>query len=433
MSTAFYPTNMRHQSTNGYSNHNSQQNIPYITWKGSGIYSNPIGVTSTHIRPLTNNDIGNIFPTRFGLPRPLKHYRKGTITPILFNSIPKQYITNSDYTQQRSIAYNINRNVKSSKSSSLGGGSGGTGLISQLIEMPGSFSIKNNTNEPTIDKECSDCNGFGIVSNWMPISNLTEKPQPNVTNSLLCCSQERKAKQRVLPTNTNLQKNYYQTSNMYLYNRCQTFKQRQFNFINGTIDEKIQELFLSYPYVTSKMIEYSKPGDPLSINNLYVAQCIIDNSIEIEFIKHLSNILFEFDFITQNEYEIMMNESNLNIKLFFTSLENILTNEQYKSIVAYFQKLSRNYDFTNKKGCSNVYYKPNNPQYAKQGGVSSSTKILKLTVDTINTNAYNNKKSLSNSILATNIQYGVESTIPFIYKDKVSNCNPQTYSRKIYH
>jgi hypothetical protein len=91
----------------------------------------------------------------------------------------------------------------------------------------------------------------------MPINNLTEKPQLDVTNPLLCCNQQRKALQRVLPTNTNIKKNYYQTTYMYLYNRCQTFKQRQFNFIVGPIDKEIIKLFRTYPYVTVKIIEYT--------------------------------------------------------------------------------------------------------------------------------------------------------------------------------
>jgi hypothetical protein len=288
MSTAFYPTNMRQQSAGGYSNKSTLENIPYVSWKGTGIYSNPVGVTSTHIRPLTNNDTGNIFPTGFGLPRPLKQYRKGRVIPINFNFL-------SNTPENLLIAYNVNRAVKSSLGSSLGGGNGGTGLISQMIDMPGSFIVKDNQPANNIDTECKNCNGTTIVSDWMPINNLTEKPQPNVTNPLLCCNQQKKAYNRTLPTNTNVKKNYYQTTGMYLYNRCQTFKQRQFNFISGPIDKKLEQLFMSYPFATAKILEYSKPGDPLSIINLYVAQCnpnfTIEKGVEIGFVNTLSQSL----------------------------------------------------------------------------------------------------------------------------------------------
>jgi hypothetical protein len=71
MSTAFYPLGMK-----SYNNHLPQGG--YKTWKGTGVFSNPVGVTASHIRPLTNNDSRNNAPQKFGLPRPLKwQYRKG--------------------------------------------------------------------------------------------------------------------------------------------------------------------------------------------------------------------------------------------------------------------------------------------------------------------------------------------------------------------
>ena len=113
MSTAFYPTNMRRQSASGYSNKSTLENIPYVPWKGRGVFSNPVGVTATHIRPLTNLDPGNVFPTGFGLARPLKQYRKGTVIPINFE---KQSSKNTAADIEKGlIAYNINRSVKSSK------------------------------------------------------------------------------------------------------------------------------------------------------------------------------------------------------------------------------------------------------------------------------------------------------------------------------
>jgi hypothetical protein len=444
MSTAFFPTNMRHQSASGYSNKSSTENIPYVSWKGSGLYSNPVGVTSTHIRPLTNNDPGNIFPTGFGLPRPLKQYRRGTVIPFHMNNI------NPTDVEKLLVAYNVNRAVKSSKGSSLGGGNGGAGIISQLIDTPGSFIVKengpndinsnNNNHGENIVAECNHCNGVGIVSSWMPIKNITEKPEPNVTNPLLCCNQQRKAIQRVLPTNTNVKKNYYQTTYMYLYNRCQTFQQRQFNFISGPIDKKVQQLFMAYPFVTAKILEYSKPGDPLSIINLYVAQCnpnfTIETAVEIGFIHSLSQSLLEAGFISKAEYDTLIGSSPLSVETFIRSLQNTLTEEQYKIVIEYLYQLAANpYNGsvvsgpTNPKGCSQVFYKPNNPQFAKQGGVSSSTRILKLTVDTINTYAYQQKKLKSGNPanIATAIQYGVDPNIPYIYKDKAPTCQPQTY------
>lgn len=446
MSTAFYPTNMRQQSASGYSNKSTLENIPYVSWKGTGLYSNPVGTTSSHIRPLTNNDPGNIFPTGFGLPRPLKQYRKGTVIPINFENITQMGdIDTKANIEKLLIAYNVNRSVKSSVASSLGGGNGGSGLISQMIDMPGSFIVKDNKLTSNtldggikIDTECKNCQGVGIVSDWMPINNLTEKPQVNVTNPLLCCNQQRKAMQRVLPTNTNVKKNYFQTTGMYLYNRCQTFQQRQFNFISGPIDKKVEQLFMAYPFVTAKILEYSKPGDPLSIINMYVAQCnpnfTIEKSVEIGFINMLAKLLSDAGYISKDNYDNL--NSILSVENFIVSLQEILTVEQYQIVIDYLYQLAANpYNGSvisgpsNPKGCSQVYYKPNNPQFAKQGGVSSSTRILKLNVDTINTNAYKQRKLKSGNPanIATAIQYGFNPNTPFIYKAKVPPCQPQTY------
>ena len=425
MSTAFYPTNMRRQSASGYSNKSTTENIPYVPWKGTGIFSNPVGVTSTHIRPLTNLDPGNVFPTGFGLPRPIKHYRKGTVIPFNFNIITIDPNNTSAYVETSLIEYNVNRAVKSSTGQSLGGG---TGLIAQLIDTPGSFIVKDNGIKKsidgiTIDAECANCNGVGIVSNWMPINNLSEKPEPNVTDYKLCCNQQKKALQRVLPANTNVKKNYFQTTDMYLYNRCQTFQQRQFNFVTGPIDKKILDLFLAYPFVTAKIIEYSKPGDPLSIANFYVAQCnpnfMIEKSVEIGFICALSKSLLDATYITKNEYDALINDNQQSVQTFIASLQSILTKEQYDLVIEYIYQLASNpYNGTlisgpsNPRGCAKVIYKPNNPQFAKQGGVSSSTRILKLNVDTISKSAYRNKKTNND----------------FMFKNKAPTCQAQTYT-----
>jgi hypothetical protein len=204
--------------------------------------------------------------------------------------------------------------------------------------------------------------------------------------------------------------------------------------MSGPIDRKIEQLFMSYPFVTAKILEYSKPGDPLSIINLYVAQCnpnsIIDKSIEIGFINSLLRSLLEATYITQTEYNTITESGTLSVQALTSSLQNILTKEQYTLVIEYLYKVAANPYIGSKKGCSQVYYKPNNPQFAKQGGVSSSTRILKLTVDTINTIAYNQRKlkTVNPANTATAIQYGFNPNTPYIYKDKVAQCQAQTYT-----
>jgi hypothetical protein len=446
MSSAFYP-----QGMNSWNNRLPQGG--YKTWKGKGLYSNPVGVTATHIRPLTNNDPGNVYPTGFGLPRPLKHYRKGRVIPYPIPVLTEDPNNPGKYVEQSLIEYNINRAVKSSVGSSLGGGNGGTGLISQLNDMPGSFIVKDNGSGAAdylvgnddnivapnkIDKECTTCQGVGMVSSWFPINNLTEKPQENVTNPLLCCNQQRKARQRVLGANTNVKKNYYQTTYMYLYNRCQTFQQREFNFIRGPIDQNILDLFTKYPFVTAKILEYSKPGDPLSIVNYYVAQCnpnfTIETAVEIAFINSLSKSLLNAGYISEADFIVLTGYSPLSVQTFIQSLQSILTEEQYKVVIEYLYQLAADpYNGSvvsgpsNPKGCAQVFYKPNNPQFAQQGGVSSSTRILKLNVDTISTAAAQTRR-LKGGNVSAQLTGGEPINTPFIYKFKTPTCQKSTYS-----
>ena len=82
MSSANRPLGMNSMPASGYNHKSTTYNKQYVTWKGSGVNSNPVGSASGHIRPLTNNDPGNNFPTGFGLARPMKHYRKGRVNPV---------------------------------------------------------------------------------------------------------------------------------------------------------------------------------------------------------------------------------------------------------------------------------------------------------------------------------------------------------------
>ena len=123
MSSAFYPQGMK-----SYGNYVPQGG--YKTWKGSGQFSNPVGIAPGHIRPFTNKDPGNVFPTGFGLPRPIKHYRKG-------RSIKHELSSQSDNVTQaelNQINYNLHRYVQSSKGQSLGGGGGGGGMVQTMMD-----------------------------------------------------------------------------------------------------------------------------------------------------------------------------------------------------------------------------------------------------------------------------------------------------------
>jgi len=118
----------------GYTHNSTYYNKQYASWKGTGVNSFPVGSAPGHIRPLTNNDPGNVFPTGFGLPRPIKQFRKGRVipphpvenVPNLEQNSPYNDV-NLNINENALINYNMNRYVKSSKGTSLGGGFGGSG------------------------------------------------------------------------------------------------------------------------------------------------------------------------------------------------------------------------------------------------------------------------------------------------------------------
>ena len=186
MATAFYPLGMIHGAT---------ANRAYVSWKGSGEYANPTSVTYGNIRPLTNNDPTNDAVYRHGLPRPIKHYRRGTIA-------------NADRRSGNSVS------------------------ISQAMETPGGFVQSNR------GADCSTGNEF--VSDWSPICNLTQKPQPGqmtcATDGHIIGSEANKAIRRVRSASTILKKNYYQTSAEHLYNRCKTFDQVESHYMPSPLN-----------------------------------------------------------------------------------------------------------------------------------------------------------------------------------------------------
>lgn len=415
MSSAFYPLGMK-----TYNNHVPQGG--YKTWKGRGLYSNPVGITSGNLRPLTNKDPTNDAPSKFGLPRPIKQYRRGTSIPVPFPN-PES----SNFPAELNYYYYSNRQVKSSVRDNM---------VSQLLDTPGRFIVKNNEpnttniyNNALID-DCKTCNGIGIVSGWYPINNLTEKPQPNVTNPLLCCNQQRKAIQRVLPASTLLKKNYYTTTYQYLFNRCQTYDQRAFNFVRGNVDPNLY----NNPLVTAAELELSKPGDPLSYGNLYVANCNPNSEITTAanyvVIERIASILISENIITQEEYEPYSSLNTFTILSFIQFLKTLPNKSKVDlALVIATRILTDPYNGalingpTNPKGCSVVQYKPNNPQFAKQGAVSSSTRILKLNVTTIEKNAASIQKNRNPNL------YGELPETSYIYKNKAPVCNPAVYAR----
>jgi len=431
MSSAVYPLGMRSMPASGYNHKSTTYNTQYETWKGTGINSNPVGTAPGHIRPLTNNDPGNIFTTGFGLPRPIKHFRKGRVIP----SSPIVSTTLSP-NEVALINYNMNRIVKSSTGSSLGGGAGGAGLITHMIGTPGAFSIQQNPADEVngttqIDINCKTCEGTAIVADYYPNKGyLTENPEPVTTNPVLCCNPEYKAKRRAIYASTNLNKNYYTTHKQYLQNRCKTYEQKAFNFITPPDNNA------------------PVPGSPLSFANIYFANCQpnaqLYDATEDAMINQMLNIMLTNDILNQ---AVVNNFYTLNINTiqgfynWLTELRqppynsppyNVTSDDATAALQVFADYLNNPYSGmpltgpSNLVGCQLTVYKPNNYQYAKQGAVDSSTRNLKLNVDAISTNAasiqnYNNTGPLL--VSANELYAGNPPNIMNLYKNKAPGCH----------
>ena len=409
MSTAYYPQGMRAMPASGYNHRSTYFTKQYLPWKGSGIESNPVGTAPGHIRPLTNNDPGNVFQTGFGLPRPIKHFRKGRVIPVqpitannLTGKDPYNNNINININEAGLINYNMNRFVASSKGSSLGGGAGGRGLLNEMIDNPGSFIIKQNTlNENghfnDLQQDCKTCEGIGIISSYYPNNTyLTENPEPNTMNPILCCNEQYKAKRRAIYASTNLKKNYYTTHKQYLQNRCKTYDQKVFNFQQPRPVEITNALLQSG--VTLAELASAKPGSALATSNTYVANCFpnaeIYDATEDALVIKLLTILLNMGILTQAQvtyYETLTNPYDFDT--LFNYLNSLSGDTKARALLEFDAFINNPYwgvpfqGPSNPNGCKLTVYKPNNPQFAVQGAVDSSTRMLKLNVDTITTNA----------------------------------------------
>jgi surface protein len=372
MSSALYPTGF-----NKYNNRLPQGG--YQPWKGKGPFSLPVGMTSTHVRPLTNKDPGNCFPTGFGLPRPLQHYRRGTLPRVPnFDQVLHTY---------PEIAYNLDRSVKSSHGSSLGGKN--NGLMAHVMDSPAGYIIKDNRNTGNdMAADCLDCHGISLVDNTLPIQSLTETPERNVTSRDLCCNNQFKAQKMVLPPKTILSKKYYQTTYAKLYNRCNTFQQKQFNFFSGS-DPGVVQILETYPFLSSQLLKQIKPGSPLAtqFQYQYVGQCnpnfVVDQAEITAFLSGLSKELFDSSRINYEQYTNLLGIGNLN--QYMLSISNMMPYEQYLQTVDTIYNSAASL-VEQAKQCGKVIYKPNNYKFGTQGAVSSSTRMLQLNVETINKN-----------------------------------------------
>jgi hypothetical protein len=288
------------------------------------------------------------------------------------------------------------------------------------------------------------------VASYKPnITNLTQDPEPNTTNPILCCNQEKFALNRVIYANTNLKKNYYTTHAQYLQNRCKTFTQRSFNFQTYNPLNNAEIEYSQNPAITAALLKAAKPGDPLSITNTYFANCQPNAEIEIASEINLINILLDLlkyrNLLTQEQYNDFKNNSVYKFTTLYEYLQKLPKETKDAAVALFIDYVNNPYigvplsGPSNPIGCKLVVYKPSNPQFATQGAVESSTRTLKLNVTTIEKNAasyYTNPAG--KYINKSNVSDLVFTNVPFLYKNKPApqcespplNFHPTTYQNK---
>jgi hypothetical protein len=280
------------------------------------------------------------------------------------------------------------------------------------------------------DKTCIDCRGVGMVADFKPTPFLTNNPQPVCTSPPLCCNEPRKALLRVRPASTNLKKNYFTTLEQYRQNRCLTYDQRIFNF-QTPLDVAVQEaIYRNNPYLTPKSIALAKPGSPLTTLNTYVANCYPNTSnvmSQEQLILVSFNLIKNAGLLTQEDIDTFYSSTMTTTSDFVQFISNLgsSSGEAERIFNNFITNPYANNSYlagpSNPLNCKLVVYKPNNPQFAVQGSVESSTRTLKLGLTTIEKNIYNQNKLKG---YGTNKNNGHHTFAPFIYKSKTPECSP---------
>ena len=243
--------------------------------------------------------------------------------------------------------------------------------------------------QPNSNWSCENCPNYQC-----PPFNDDSSPESCTTGNKKCiniCDPPTKAKKRVRTSSRinseNLcEKPYYMSHRALMRARQKTFKQNSFKYTNKK-------------YSVGDIVEYNT----LSTSN--------NGGSAVYNIGKITNVDTE-------EYTIEDRGTPPSI--------STVSKERIRPISngAYSQGF-RTYTNNKKTNCKNepvgcnkdIYYKPNNVQFAQQGGVSSSSRLLRLKLNTINNNA-NSVKTAYGKGAASALAYSGRPETPFITKQK---------------
>lgn len=185
---------------------------------------------------------------------------------------------------------------------------------------------------------------------------------------------------------------------------------------------------------------YNKPGGPLAWRNTYVANCQPNGEIaqetERSFINDMVGIMVQTGVMSSAEVARFI-QSKITTLLQFMACINTLNNKS-AAMDIYNNYITNPYYGMPATGpraiktCKQVVYKPSNYQFATQGAVSSSTRMLKLNVSTIQTNLAGYNRDQKQGIYlgnGANLNPSGQPAIPFLYKNKAQGCNQEIQIR----
>jgi hypothetical protein len=166
---------------------------------------------------------------------------------------------------------------------------------------------------------------------------------------------------------------------------------------------------------------------PQALTNMYFANCYPNaiNTMNSQYVlmRQLVELTKNAGYLTNNDVSRLYNEKIVTLSGYYQFLSSGIEGNKTEAEIMFNNFVTNPYSgvpftgSTSTRGCKVVVYKPSNPQFATEGGVSSSTRLLKLTVDTLNKSIASQRIFKNTSVINPSGQ----PSIPFIYKNKHTN------------
>ena len=248
-------------------------------------------------------------------------------------------------------------------------------------DAPANPELVTENYTPNADWACKNCPNYQCIDDVDENGNPDGKTCSKVQSCVNICDPPTKAKKRVRTSSrinnpALCQRPYYTNNSSYLRSRCKTFTQNEYHY-DSQIDRAVG---LPEPNASC--------GKGWKINTTENNKVKVDGKLAPSTLKP------------------------------GCCGKSAACSKAYRSRCPS-QKLKKDCN-GNITSCQNIiYYKPNNCQFAQQGGVSSSSRLLRLKLNTINSNANSIGNSYGKSA-GSALAYSGRPDAPFINKQKMN-------------